>query len=357
MDSTIVLQPNRPYGDLIKLACESGSYNHARAAFAYVTRSGVRALNEVLATVRSGAIPKHWDWLSSVDWCRSDPDALAAIDDRADQTVRIHDGRFVVTRLRCTPRVPFHPKGLLLTGPRGAALLLGSGNLSGNGLQRGHEWGTLLVWDRIRPSRHPQVKAVLTHFNSLWGSATAFTDIATEYTTIYERAATEQTLPVPTDDDAVESERRGISNEDLASLRAAKRFWIRFLRNPNLGAGKAGSQLTMSRNMRVFFGFPARDLRIDSTIGAVEMVSGQFNWPSQTLRFSNNQMDVLNLPIPGSSGMPTTYDNKLIEFRRLAHLQFELRVHSDAGSTTLRKVAGSEGMIRHMKSGRPWGWA
>jgi len=352
----IVLQPDRPYSELLRLAFDSGSYDHARAAFAYITRSGVDVFDKLLGKAANGNLPTKWEWLSSIDWCRSDPDALSALDGKKGHSVRIHDGRRVVRRSRCTPIRSFHPKSLILTGPGGAAFVLGSGNLSGNGLQRGHEWGTLLLWKGANPKTVAQVAAAMSHFGTLWRAASQLSDIVELYEAAYEKSATSPPAPLPTDDDAVEFTGRGIPLGDLASMRSANGFGIEFLPNENRGEDKAGNQLMMSRNMRVYFGFPARDLPKDSPIGTVELVYRGHRWQDQALRFSNNSMDVLNLPVPGRDGVPNSYDNKLIEFRRLGQMQFEMQIHEGSRKKKFLQKARSAGTLRRMKSGRPWGW-
>jgi hypothetical protein len=105
---------------------------------------------------------------------------------------------------------------------------------------------------------------------------------------------------------------------------------------------------------RVFFGFPAADVPKDSYIGSVSLRYGSHLRDDCPLRFSNNSMDVLTLPIPGTEG-PLAYDGETLLFRSTGLNTFTLSL---AGSTDKKKWKHQSERIDasfKMSSGRKWG--
>jgi hypothetical protein len=142
--------------------------------------------------------------------------------------------------------------------------------------------------------------------------------IESRYTDVYRE---NRTVPIRTltDDDTVPSgaaRRGGLSGEDLVKLRSFDNFWIDTgSMYSNLGAGKPGNQLDLKRFSRVFFGFPAKDLPQNSAIGSVVLKYADVVHPDRHLRFGDNGMDKLDLPIPGVSA-PNDYRNLTLRFTR-----------------------------------------
>jgi hypothetical protein len=112
----------------------------------------------------------------------------------------------------------------------------------------------------------------------------------------------------------------------------------------------------MSRLMRVFFGFPAEDKPPDTTIGDVELEYRGFV-DRFSLRFSDNSMDVLNLPIPGRDG-PESYDNHVLLFERQVvrgNLRFALTMGNALDARVWERRSRQVDAAYKMTSGRPWG--
>lgn len=69
----------------------------------------------------------------------------------------------------------------------------------------------------------------------------------------------------------------------------------------------------MSPWTKVFFGRAPVDVPKDSALGSIAIrYGGVTRWDS-SLRFSNNSMEVLTLPVPDAGG-PSTYDKKALLF-------------------------------------------
>lgn len=343
---------DRQYGDLLRDACTAVAPRQVRAALAYATQSGVAELCDALDGLAGwGAAQKQW--LVGVDYCRSDPLALAHLEGLPHSAVRVHDGRFVVGRPGCNPRISYHPKLYLLTGDTVTATIVGSGNLSRTGLRFGVEAAASL---RSREDA-AELASVTSWYGRMWTAATPLPRIAAAYAGRYG-AAENRRQPAPVEDDAAPESagtRGQLTPEQLRQLRVCEHLWIEAGNlHANRGPGRPGNQLMLKRNTRVFFGFQARELQCDTLVGEVAIRFGNHDRPDCSLRFSNNSMDVLTLPIPGEGG-PAEYDQEVLLFRRVGVRRFVLQVGTAADAASWRRRSDQIGGTHSMSSGRSWG--
>ncbi len=322
------------------------------AAVAYATHSGVAELLERLDETASWkSVRKRW--LIGIDFCRSDPFALAELNTLPKSDVRIHDGTFVAGRSGCCPRASFHPKLYTFQRNTDKAVVVGSGNLSRTGLCLGVEAGAVVADPSTSAFRQ-----VRTWFDAHWQQATPLGEIAADYEARY-RAADNRKHPTPTDDDAAPSSvgtGRQLTPIQLRKLNVCKNLWIEAGNlHLNRGHGRPGNQLMLKRNSRVFFGFPARDLDRDTTLGDVAIKYGGTVRNDCSLRFSNNGMDVLTLPLPESEG-PPKYDKQTLRFEQTGLRQFRMTV-GDRGNAASwkRRSKVVDGHFRMSTGGREWG--
>ena len=341
-------------GSYLELIAEA--YSHIqptamKAAVAYATHSGVAELLGRLAALDG------WDqvskrWLVGIDFCRSDPIALEGLDGLPRSNVRIYDGLFVVGRDRCIPRVSFHPKLYAFRRRRKEAVVAGSGNLSRTGLCVGVEAG-LSVCDV--PGR--DARSLHGWFNRQWGLATPLPDIAVEYNDRFQ-SLENRIHPAPTEDDAAPESAGAqgqLTPDQLRKLKVCRHLWIQAGNlHLNRGPGRPGNQLMLKRNTRVFFGFPARDLDPDTALGHVAIeYAGNVRYDC-SLRFSNNSMDVLTLPVPQAGG-PAAYDQETICFERTGVRQFRLVLGAHHDVRRWKRKSRKIGGFFRMSSGREWG--
>jgi HKD family nuclease len=350
------------YAQQLADGLKSAKFEYFVAAIAYVTSTGVSALNNRLLSADATqwkALPKRW--LVGIDWCRSEPVALDRLAKLPNSEVRVHDGKHLVTRRECYPRLPFHPKGFVLSGAEGRSLLLGSGNLSRNGMLRGHELGVMSVVKKPLTASDAelweQIGEILAWVDSLWSKATPYSKIAQRYSEICAEAK-QLASPAITDDDSSTSalvDQHSISADRLRKLRVAQRFWIEAGNlHANRGPGRAGNQLMLQRMSRVFFGFLAEDLPKDTTIGSLAIQYGNFVRPDCSLRFSNNSMDVLTLPLPGEEG-PSSYDKEVILFEKQPSGVFKLSLLTAKQYVSIAKKSAAADCVFEMSSGRKFG--
>ena len=339
------------YLELIRSAFEISRPREIDAAMAYATQSGVAELEAVLVQFPGwGVAAKRW--LVGIDYCRSSPVALAHLNTLSESEVRIFDGSFVASRAGCVPRNSYHPKAYLLQGEDTAAVLVGSGNLSRTGLRSGVEAGV-----SISSSTQAAVRGVRNWFSDHWRAATPFEEIQEQYDQRYGSIENRQHPPVSEEDTVPESagKRGQLRPEELRKLRVCRNLWISAGNlHRNLGPGRAGNQLMLKRNSRVFFGFPARDLPKDSAVGSVAIRFGGASRRGCSLRFSNNSMDVLTLPVPGTEG-PQAYDQRVLHFEEIGVREFLLTIGAADDVRNWKRRSESIGGEFQMQSGRQWG--
>lgn len=341
-------------GSYIELITEA--YSHVQptamiAAVAYVTHSGIAELIDRLDLLDG------WDqvskrWLVGIDFCRSDPIALRGLDGLPRSNVRIYDGHFVVGREHCIPRVSFHPKLYAFHNRNIKSVVAGSGNLSRTGLLIGVEAGLSACNLPIKDSRYLQ-----SWFNSQWRVATPFADVVVEYENRFQ-ALENRLRPAPMEDDAapVSAGNRGqLTPMQLRKLNVCRHLWIQAGNlHFNRGPDRPGNQLMLKRNTRVFFGFPARDLPPDTALGNIAIEYAGNIREICSLRFSNNSMDVLTLPVPEVEG-PDSYNQETICFEQTGVRQFQLILGTPRDVSRWKRQSKQVNAYFRMSSGREWG--
>ena len=331
-------------------------YRTLEAAVAYVTSSGVAVLSEQCGANLNRISAR---WLTSFDWCRSDPVGLAALGQFASSEVRVFDGQSVVGRRGCVPVRSFHPKGFVLTGPQSRLVILGSGNLSRNGLRKGTELDAIIEVTNPKTlaerNAWAMIESIRTWHSNLWSSADPYATLAAKYADAYKRSIQS---PVPTDDDCSDPSTRltsgSYSPEQLIKMGRASLFWIEAGNlTENLGRGNPGSQLMMRALTRVFFGFDSNRVHRQTPIGTVAIQYGGNTVENLSIEFAHNSMDRLNLPRPGTSG-PAKYDSEILVFRKTpdkGRVIYGLSISSETELKLLQKNSTAADMSFRMPAG------
>ena len=338
---------NGEYLDLIQATCQRIKPERICAAVAYATHSGVADLSDALSHLPRWQKTKK-QWLVGIDYCRSDPLALEHLRTLPKSSVRIFDGKFVSTRAGCVPRHSFHPKAYLLIGSSKSAAVVGSGNLSRTGLRLGIEAAAAVHNDTA-------IAHLRTWFRNQWSSATPLDSIEKPYRARYDSTENRQYPQASEDDAAPESASRGtqLNPHQLRKLRVCRYLWIDAGNvTRNRGRKLPGNQLMMKRNSRVFFGFVAKDLPPDSAIGEVVIEWHGRRYAGRTLRFGNNSMDILALPVPEEG---EAYDRKTLHFEQVDVRVFKLKVGSRTDVRRWKRRSDAIDGILPMRSERQWG--
>ena len=340
------------YLEMIRTAVETTQPNRLFAAVAYATHTGVAELDHALGELEPWRTATK-RWLVGIDNCRSDPVALKHLNDSQRSDVRIFDGRLVSSRAGCIPRNSYHPKAYLLQGAERSAVVVGSGNLSRTGLRWGVEAAA-----KVSASDNAPFTDMLAWCRRNWRDATPFEEIEEQYGKQYESAQNRRN-PAVSDDDAVPESafaRTGqLRPNELRKIRVCRHLWIEAGKlHLNRGPGRPGNQLMMKRNSRVFFGFAASDLAPNSPLGNVAIRFGEHLRPVCQMRFSDNSMDVLTLPVPGEEG-PEAYDQRTLHFTRVGVREFNLSIGTPVEVRKWKRRSATIDGSYKMKSGRQWG--
>jgi HKD family nuclease len=356
-----IAQPSsRTTLDALQTILQNGGVERLDVAVAYITTSGAFDLVKRLADTLDGAwpsIPKRW--ITSFDYCRTEPLALDYLLSVQNSSIRIHDAEFCLLHSGA-PKVPFHPKTFLIRTNQRDFVLAGSGNMSRSGLSRGVEAGLVVSVSRMSPAEPTAtaaVNAMHLWFLSTWKGATLLTNpLLAEYSQVFERNENLK-APAPTEDDVASTDtgRRALSTKDLQRLRICRNFWIDAGNiTKNRGPNLPGNQLMMKRLSRVFFGFDRDDLPKNTPIGDVEISFNGGESATFSLTYSDNKMDKLVLPMPDAGG-PPVYDNKFLLFRRSKPGGFELTIGTKAMKSQWNKKSAAIDGAFSMSSGREWG--
>lgn len=358
---TYIAQPAaRTTLDAIEAISKDGDLSKLDIAAAYVTSSGTHDLLKRI----DRAIGVNWAgvkkrWITSFDYCRTQPIALEALLSLPKSSVRVYDAHYCLTH-GGMPKVPFHPKAFLFRGKEKDFALAGSGNLSRSGLSKGVEVGLTVAVDRKRPveptSAHA-VRSLRRWYKEIWdGSVSLDAALLKRYADLFE-SVPNLAHPAPTEDDLASEEntKGALTSKDLQKLRICSHFWIEAGNiTRNRGPKLPGNQLMMKRLSRVFFGFDPTAVPENTVIGSVDIAFKGGAVGAYTLSYSDNKMDKLNLPIPGTLG-PLEYDNQFLLFREVAPHSFDLTIGSKSDKAAWLKKSKAISADFKMSSGREWG--
>ncbi|MGB4988108.1 MAG: hypothetical protein WBO10_02650, partial [Pyrinomonadaceae bacterium] len=147
---------------------------------------------------------------------------------------------------------------------------------------------------------------------------------------------------------------RGLALSKAALLATSQSFWVEVGNVvQNLGPNRPGNQIDLQRGSRVFFGFDARPVEPNTSLGEVSV---RFNHgiTQSYMRFGNNHMDKLTLPIPNHPG-PRTYENTTLRFDRRANGLFDLTVGNAQLKRLWRKQSQAVNGLYQMRGDREFG--
>lgn len=357
-----IAQPSaRTTLDAIEAIAKASDLTKLDIAAAYVTSSGTHDLLKRI----DAALGADWAgvkkrWITSFDYCRTQPIALEALLSLPASSVRVYDAAFCLAH-GGMPKVPFHPKAFLFRGKAKDFVLAGSGNLSRSGLSKGIEVGLTVAVSRknpVEPTSATSIKALRRWYKAVWETATPLdAGLLKQYAKLYE-SVPNLAHPTPTEDDLAsgESTRGALTGKDLQKLRVCSHFWIEAGNlGKNLGQNRPGNQLMMKRLSRVFFGVPAIDVPQNSPLTHMKISFDGNEERLCSLTFSDNGMDKLTLPAPGFPG-PVKYDNENLLFKRTGTDSFILHLGTPAQkSAWLKRSKAIDADFSMSSGGRIWG--
>lgn len=332
------------------------AYDRFTGLFAFASVKGARLLADAVGQSPSwqNAVKR---WVISIDGGITEPNALRFLLALPHSELRVPYGEeLLAAELRPVHR--FHPKTVLLErngpAPVPSAMMVGSANLTCNGLCFGHEHAI-----SVRAAADDPLPAtVMTGLAHLEEVATWAPVIDAAFIDRYQ--AIRPAAPVLPE--VFEDERAELILQDApviqpvqsAALAAASHMWIDIeYVVANRGTEQEGNQIDLQRGARVFFGFGDRELTRNSPIGTVVILYGAHS-ATRNMRFGNNSMDKLDLPIPGDEG-PPSYADKTLLFSREGPGRFRLTVGTPDQVAEWKARSHAAGTAFSMRSGREFG--
>ena len=274
----------------------NGNQNSCLSAFAYVTDSGVAQVKNHLEGLLVGQRDSRW--LFGFDYGRTQPAAIRTMAEIGLGNIRIYDGEYVVNSSGFSPRVSFHLKTSLtfLDNSNPNKQVVGSGNLSASGLLGGIEAGGIIDYGQVECEKAIRVVNTL---EELWEEATPYQEVIAQYEQRYEEIA----LP-------------RVNTIDANFKGEARLFWIDVgYVTRNRGPNRPGNQFDLPRGAHVFLGLPeVSHPQINSVLGELRIRTPTGEIVDRVLRFGNNSMEKLTLPIPERFGYHS-YDGKYLTFK------------------------------------------
>jgi HKD family nuclease len=348
--------------DFMQYTASSATFSRVTGLFAYATKSGVNLFVDALSQSMSNWRYISKRWVVSIDFGLTDPEALELLASLNRSEVRVpyfHD----VLKRQFKPVTCFHPKTLVFDtnvssrkGPY--ASVVGSANLTFSGLTVGHENAMSVI---CKNPKNREEKNFLNSFIHNMRQIDAIYSMASPVNTSmirrYKRMRPKRRAKSEDDNPSVKRLTEvapEIPPRKAVSMATAANFWVdvKYVVE-NLGRGVPGNQIDLQRGSRVFFGFGVGQVRRNTILGNVK-IRYKRRLSNCHMRFGNNYMDKLNLPIPVTEG-PRSYDNETLLFHRLADGSFELHVGTKNDIKLWKKVSRSQGTFFKMQSGRPYG--
>ncbi|WP_193597864.1 hypothetical protein [Microbacterium sp. YJN-G] len=347
-------------------ADRAGDYECVDIAVAYASAEGVRLLENALAGPSWTEARKRF--LVSLDFGFTQPKALARLSEISNAEVRIPNGREVLGSAALRPQTAFHAKVYSFgveQYPYLRALVVGSANLTASALSTGAEVVTTQTWKSYSTAALNDLRrarSVLEWFRDTWKNADALADVLDEY------REKRRALPRPP---RIREERTKATRRYLASLEdheisgdlsvqlaAAKALWIDASSVIRNRGALPGSQLNTPRGTRVFFGFASEKVPRDTTLGSIDLRIVGHAYHDRTIRFSNNGMDIINLPIPEQNGVET-YQGTFLLFARDSPWSDGRRSYTltvtDAAGVDVKRASAANSVDLKMSSGRKYG--
>jgi HKD family nuclease len=352
----------------LRRAAAADSFERLRAAFAYASAGGAKLAADTLAEVAADWRSIEKRWLVSFDWGHTDPEALELLASLEASEVRVPYAQAVLAR-NLTPATCFHPKTAIFdrTGPNRlpTSLFVGSANLTVSGLETGHEHAAVGIWRTGRLSNDARdqlagLRQQIAHLDDVWGQATPISPrLLRDYATRRRRrqpASEDRSLKAQ----RVSRDTRGAARRfelplDVAAVvAAADALWIEIhYVVPNRGPHRPGNQIDTQRGTRVFFGFSNLPVPRNTILGGVTILYGN-NRTTHHIRYHNNYMDRLSLPIPGEEG-PSAYLGTTLLFERQLDGSFRMTVGTSAQVRSWKARSQRQATRFVMQRGREWG--
>lgn len=340
-------------------------FNRLRVFMAYATFNGVRHLIDGLEKKMHKWKSVKKEWLISMDFGRTEDTALMFLNKLPNSEIRIPNGLEVINN-SLIPNSCFHPKTYIFDkfnqsrNNPSFCYIVTSANLTVSGIHGGEEHASFFLHtnnDSTQKKSISQIKdKVEAWWKETWSCANKLTPrLLHRYSKLRAR--------MPREDKSTSTKPFADSHpleiDPIIGLKWAqsKCLWVQTYRlYENLGKGNPGNQLDLRRGMRVYFGFSAKSVAPNTNIGKVRIQYNNKPPHLCSIRYGNNYMDKVNLPIPGRDG-PANYDNNFVHFERLGTGIFRIKLAKNKAQFLRWKTKSRrQGMLYKFTGGRTYGF-
>ena len=181
------------------------TYTEFGAAVAYASLAGCQTLASKIEDSGSSWSLSRKSWLISIDYGRTEPEALELLASLPNSKVRIPNGTSVIRTPGLFPNKVFHPKLYFLANVNSQiktfGLFVGSANLTFSGLVTGYECGVLKHWTS---STHPRTQTIddeitdtRVWFRAMWQNADDLVHVLGPYKKVWRKQ-----IRLPSEDDS-----------------------------------------------------------------------------------------------------------------------------------------------------------
>lgn len=318
---------------------------------AYATRSGVEQFVGQLISDDSTWTARRKRFLFSLDYGVTEPEAIEYVMGLNHADCRIFSGDVVIGR-RLRPVRAFHPKVYLfgnsvpLSKATRLSAVVGSCNLTNAALQTNIE--AYCVLEAERPN---DLGNLVTEMEALYASSQpADKNLVARYRKV--RTKTEYDIDRPASPPA----RGDIDPESSRALQSATSFWTQTRKiTRNRGTKLPGNEVDLRKGVRVFWGCKAApNTPKNSHLMTVKTRINGSPPIERELRYNDNGMDVLSLPIPEEHGIDS-YENCYLVWHRDADGTYTLTVQNSPGDL-LDRSNRTGAIVSYAGGKRHWGY-
>jgi HKD family nuclease len=335
------------FNGITKLVTEQ-KLRSVKISVAYVSYGGCFDLFTELEKRVSNWKNVKKDVLLSIDYGSTEPKALRYLKSIPNCTIRAHNSDYVLKH-KLFPQVCFHPKTYVLENSNGVCgLFLTSANMTRSGLHQGVEHAISLSF-KLNTNN---IKSLMSFYKWWRGAWASSKNISNVFINQYEKLIPKR----PREDNTPSVKKyfpKNLSYTDI-TWRNSEYFWIKTKKlYKNMGQNKFGNQLDMKKGTRVFFGFAPKDVVRNTVLGNIKLSYKNSGYETRSLRFGNNQMDKINLPI----GMGNvSYDNSYLLFKRIKNKKFTVLKITHKDIDKFKNESLRLNKYYHLVGGREYGF-
>lgn len=340
-------------------AAKISKFDSLLVAVAYVTERGARKLVHELASLNPDWVNVPKNWLVSIDYGTSEPNALRFLRSLPNSSVRIYEAEDVISK-GLKPSIAFHPKIYIFDNRMNKSITLvsGSANLTSSGLYTNNEQVSFSHVSTPSSSLEKEIFSEMSqvkfHLVKIFEASCICTEeIITNYETVRKSNNINSSVESFSAENILNVDSPSFNVLEAISLITAKSLWVQAGRVTRNRGDKLGNQIDLQKGVRRFFGFTDE---FQYPIYWSGDVSIKFNGQiyERNLRIGANGMEKLSLPTidtPRYEG----YDHKTLLFTRIGSKSFNMHIGTAEEADDWEAESVKQGEVYILRGGRKYG--